>query len=85
MKKATLLFTVLLFLIYSCSPLEEAKDALDAAECTATLIRLSNNEDDLSCSELVQELEKLERNCREFLDEETEASIALVKQSCEDN
>mgnify|MGYP000288903934 CR=1 FL=1 len=85
MKKTILLFTFLLTLLNSCSPLDDAKDALDTADCTATLIKISNNDDDLSCSELIKELEKLEKDCREFLNEETKANIALIKASCEDS
>ncbi|WP_149274930.1 hypothetical protein [Pareuzebyella sediminis] len=85
MKKTVLLISSILLTVSGCSKAKETIDALDGLACIETASRLSNNDDDLSCSELVKELEKLERDCRAYLDDDTRADIALLKASCTDN
>lgn len=85
MKKTVLLLFIALTCILSCSKANDALDALDGVGCINTLTKLSDNEDDLSCSELTAELNKIERSCSEFLDDETRAYIVLIKASCTDD
>ncbi|MFS4456359.1 hypothetical protein [Maribacter sp. 2304DJ31-5] len=85
MKKIILLLSLSLTSFLSCSKANDTLDAFDSAGCISTLVRLSNNDDDLSCSELNRELDKLERDCSRFLDEDSRASIAVIKALCQDN
>lgn len=85
MKKAILLACITLPIIFSCTKASDALDTLDSVGCLNTLVRLSNNDDDLTCAELSAELNKIEKSCKDFLDEETRAEIALIKALCEDD
>lgn len=84
-KPKRLLLCFICLIYYSCGQLDDVKDTFDAADCTATLVRLNQNDDNLSCAELSTELDKLERDCREFLNDDSRANIALLKELCEDN
>lgn len=85
MKKTVLLTFFVLINILSCSKTKDTLDAFDSVGCINTLSKLSNNEDDLSCSELSSELNKLERDCGRYLNEDSRASIAAIKALCTDN
>lgn len=83
MKKSILITAVLsLFIFTNCSKAKEAVETLNSLECLRKVQEINDN-DDLTCSETIAELEKLERNCGAF-DQETLESIALVKSVCED-
>lgn len=85
MKKTLLLASTALTLLLSCSQAKDTITALESIGCIDTLTRLSNNEDELTCEELNAELDKLERDCREFLTDDSRADIALLRELCEDN
>lgn len=84
MTKKVVFTLVLTIILTSCSPVEEAADTLNSANCLNTLLKLSENEDDLNCSELGQELNRLERDCSSILDASTKANIDLLRTTCED-
>ncbi len=80
---ASVLFTMLLILS-GCSHIEDTVDALDSVSCANSLSRLNDN-DDLSCSETIKELEKIERDCSAYLNANSKANIALLKANCQDD
>ena len=84
--KRTSITIALLFLLSltQCSRAEDTLDTLNSLDCLEKAIDLNNRSDDMSCDELQTELTKLENSCREILDEDTKANIALLKALCED-
>lgn len=84
MKRKVVIPFVILIGLTNCSKAEETFDTLNSASCITTLTRLSNNEDDLSCSELNKELDKIERDCGRFINASNRESIALLRATCED-
>ena len=63
---------------------KEALDSLNSLDCLERLIELSDNGDDYTCSQLASELDKIERSCAAYLDDEDKANFEALKSSCED-
>lgn len=85
MKKITpIIVTILILTLFNCSPAEEIKDTLNAAECIEKISNFSDESDDWSCSRMESELKKLEKSCKAYLNDETRAQIALLIELCED-
>ncbi|KJD33628.1 hypothetical protein PK35_07285 [Tamlana nanhaiensis] len=83
-KKITLSIVVVAMLVFTnCSEVEEAKDTLDGLSCLNKLARLSDNDDDYTCEELIRELNKLKGSCSS-ISEDIQDYIDAFESSCED-
>lgn len=71
--------------LQACSRADTPIAAFDSATCVNTLSRLNTNDDDLSCAEINSELNKIERDCNRFLDDESRANIAALRLLCVDD
>lgn len=84
MKKITgTILTVLALTLINCSPAEEIKDSLNSVECLERLLDLNEDSDNMSCSEVLEELDKIENSCSEFFNEDSRAQIALLREYCD--
>lgn len=63
---------------------KEALDTLSSLDCLDKLIELSDNGDDYTCSQLSSELDKIERSCGAYLDDEDKENFDALRNSCED-
>lgn len=75
---ATMVFT-------SCTPdtVRDSAETFNSLECLNKLLKLSENEDDLSCSELVSALQGLKKSCGDE-DGDIQEAIDVIIASCED-
>lgn len=75
---ATMVFT-------SCTPdtVSDSAETFNSLECLNKLLKLSENEDDLSCSELVSALQGLKKSCGDE-DGDIQEAIDVIIASCED-
>lgn len=75
---ATMVFT-------SCTPdtVRDSAETFNSLECLNKLLKLSENEDDLSCSELVSALQGLKKSCGDE-DGDIQEAIDVIIANCED-
>lgn len=69
----------------SCTPdtVRDSAETFNSLECLNKLLKLSENEDDLSCSELVSALQGLKKSCGDE-DGDIQEAIDVIIASCED-
>lgn len=61
----------------------DAVDDLNNLECLNKLLKLNENEDQLSCTDLVSQLNSLKNSCGDE-DGDIQAAIVLIQASCEE-
>ncbi|WP_303316900.1 hypothetical protein Q4Q34_08845 [Flavivirga abyssicola] len=86
MKKTIKLIIVLVLMMIAFNNCSETKDAIDTLnnlECLEKLTRYSNNEDDLTCSEQISQLQSLKNSCPDD-DGSIQTLINLLVETCED-
>ncbi len=74
------------FTFSNCSVVDDVKDTLNAAECAGMindLILTESNE--RPCSAIIADIERIERDCAEYLDEDIRASFATARENCSGN
>lgn len=80
MKKPIILASILcLLFLTECS---KTKEAFDDLNCLSKLAKFNNNDDDLSCAELISALNSLKNSCGD--EGEIQESIDALIASCED-
>lgn len=86
MKKSMLVMVAITAILFTnCTPSStlDAVDEFNNLECLNKLLKLSQNEDDISCSELVKQLNSLKNSCGD-VDGDIQEAILLIQSSCED-
>ena len=86
-KKLVTTLSLLAIFIYSgCSVADDLKDTVDAVECANLIGDLtlaeSNNR---PCSEIIADIDRIERDCEKFLDDDIRASFATARENCNGN
>jgi hypothetical protein len=80
--KLVVVVTSLLLLTSCAKDIVETADALD---CAAKAKKFSENNNDLSCSELIAEINKFEKSCKAYISAESQEGLNLLKANCTDN
>ena len=76
-----LIASVALLVSTNCT---KTKETVDNLGCLNKLIKLNNDSDDISCSELTAELTSIQNSCGHLFDDEDRATLALLKASCDE-
>jgi len=87
MKKRVLSIAVVLsvFLLSSCIK-KAIENTVDAVECTNMIAELILTESgDRPCSAIIADIEKIERDCAQYIDDELRASFATARENCAGN
>ncbi|MFD2726141.1 hypothetical protein [Hyunsoonleella rubra] len=84
MKNSIFIGIVLCLLFSGCSQTEAVRNTFNATECYEQLLRYSNNDDNLSCREQVNELKKLQADCAAFDDENSFQALIDQLEATED-
>lgn len=79
-KPILILSAICLLFLTNCT---KAKETLDSLNCLNKLVKLNNNDDDLSCTELISALKGLKNSCGDD-ENEIQEVIDVLKSSCED-
>ncbi len=69
--------------ISSCA--KDIVETADALDCAAKAKKFSENNNDLSCSELIAEINKFEKSCKAYISTESQEGLDLLKANCTDN
>ncbi|PXX31220.1 hypothetical protein [Arenibacter sp. ARW7G5Y1] len=86
MKKSMVFMALVATMVFtSCTPdtVRDSAEAFNSLECLNKLLKLSENEDDLSCSELVSALQGLKKSCGDE-DGDIQEAINVIIANCED-
>ncbi|SHJ84412.1 hypothetical protein [Pseudozobellia thermophila] len=89
MKKTVLPYFLILiaFTLSNCEQAEEIKESFDTLECANLLIDIDErwDDDDVDCSEIKSDIDKILKSCGEFLDAEDKAQLEFYKANCSDD
>ena len=89
MKKNKLFIATSLFALLicsSCSVKDEIDDSIKRVDCLALLADFTDLESqDRTCAQIIADVDKITRECNQFLDEDTRSFLANAKANCSDN
>lgn len=85
-KLVTNLSLLAVLICSSCSVADDVKDTVDAVECANLIGNLTLAEsNDRPCSEIIADINRIERDCEKFLDDDIRASFATARENCNGN
>lgn len=89
MKPTKLVITISLlglFVFSNCSVADDVKDTIDAVECANMIGNLTlAQSNDRPCSEIIADIDRIERDCEKYLDDDIRASFATARENCSGN
>ena len=56
-------------------------DSLEAIECVSKIQKIQDD-DDLTCEEIGNKLNEIEKSCKDYLSDDSKANIALLRANC---
>jgi len=79
----SLVFSI--FLLSSCVK-KAIENTIDAVECTNMISALILTEStERSCTDIIADIEKIERDCGDYIDEDLRASFVTARENCTGN